>query len=169
MNPIDMLLMMYQIVIFVLLYKVAKDKVYKNLFPNRYYKVCFIDLGWTGFKLFSKDGTFNHEGKEYALNRERLKGGTLYYTSKIAEPLNIEFDNNKASVYPDSTEFATITKNKVLKTLMYVQSHDLIMFILILAGAAVALDVFLYMRLNGMEAMVKQIVVSSNEAVKVIK
>lgn len=81
---------------------------------------------------YHKKQTFEHQDKEYVINKELIKNGSLIYHSKFAEPINWEFNDDKTEYYITTDEFKSIIDNKILKQLMYVNEKNIITILLLL-------------------------------------
>jgi hypothetical protein len=118
--------------------------------------VYFVDLN-TKIVVFNyhKKQTFEYNGNKYALNHSLVKNNALFYHSKIAEPLEYEYNENKTEYYVTTDEFKSICDNKVLKQLMYVNEKSVIQIILLIVLILVVINIFLGYQINEINSILQ--------------
>jgi hypothetical protein len=98
---------------------------------------------WSGRTI--KKGTFKFSGGEFVIDRRKIKNNLCVYHSKLAEPVTIDYQENKkipinfdfsfdkTVFYIDSKEFLNTYNNKLHKMMLYVREKQYIQYLLICA------------------------------------
>jgi len=97
----------------------------------------FVDLNKTKtlWSKWYKKETFKFRGREYVVDREKVKNKICLYHSMFAEPLTLEFSEKKTEYFISTKEFARVYNNKLLTLMLYVAEKDIIKWILYISVA----------------------------------
>jgi hypothetical protein len=141
------LLAIYQILAVVSILYIFKDSILKLIYKNNYLKACFLDVGICKYFIV-KDNIIKFDNLKYAVNRNKIYDGIIYYITEQSEPLTLEWNENKCEYYIHSREFTTVIDNSVLKRLLISRESDIIKIILILNVIVIGIMLYMYMQIH---------------------
>ena len=140
------------VLLMLVVYKAWLSKLIKKFkHGNRYLHYHVIDSGDHGDAVFH-DGSNIIDGYNRIYAAERIYRGTLFYTEKNAEPLNMVEDIKSYKYYCDTKNFDTITRNDILETLMIIGAKNLLLMVIGIGIAVTVLSAVVnYFALNNMQ------------------
>ena len=133
-NIYQMILVFYQIVIFILIFYLLKDTIYSRIYGVRYKRYVEIDTGRIGYCILSKDlDVTKIRGITKSIKYENIDHGIIYTYNNLAENVKTEYANDKARFYMNSNEFHTVISNDVYQRLLITKAEQLITIIFALS------------------------------------
>ena len=136
--------MIYETLFIVTLLYSMRETIKEKIYGVRYKRWLEIDTGRFGSTVLDKSlDSCDIMGQKKSVSRANIQHGWMFFVNDNAENLKIENDYKKYTAYCNSEEFDTVNKNTVLKSLVLIMESKTILLILILAGLAVAGEIYL--------------------------
>jgi len=164
------ILLLYQIITIALVLYIAKPKILKAIFKNRFINFVFLDTGDIGYAIANKNMHFRFDEKEYVVNPDKKYHGIYFYITKQSEPLELEYNKNKCEYYINSDEFTTVIHNSVFSKLMLSRESDMLKTVFILSIISIGIGILVWWSLHNIQSQLewfRQIVQQNQNIIKV--
>lgn len=149
---------LYETLFILAVFFAFREVILERIYGVRFKRWIEIDTGRHGYIILDKAlNSAKIMGTTRTIAQENILKGFIYYIRDCVENLKLEsasFDRKKWQYYCNTEEFDTVSKNQLLRQLLYVLEKNYIVAILILVVITLAVSAYSVYQIHQQQAAI---------------